>query len=90
MTRIVLARHGETAWHAENRYAGRSDVALTPRGHEQAELLAGWAARAGLSAIWCSPLGRAHETAAAAGPPPASSRAWTRDSWSWTSGAARA
>ena len=39
VTRIVLVRHGETAWHAENRYAGRSDVALTPRGREQAERL---------------------------------------------------
>ena len=67
MSLLVLVRHGETVWHAENRYAGRSDVALTPRGREQAELLARWAARAGLSAIWCSTLGRARETAAAAG-----------------------
>ena len=32
MTDLVLVRHGETVWHAENRYAGSSDVALTPRG----------------------------------------------------------
>ena len=37
VTRIVLVRHGETVWHAENRYAGRSDVELTPRGREQAD-----------------------------------------------------
>ena len=30
MTYLVLVRHGETVWHAENRYAGVSDVALTP------------------------------------------------------------
>lgn len=30
MTRLILVRHGETEWHAENRYAGISDVALTP------------------------------------------------------------
>ena len=66
MTRIVLVRHGETVWHAENRYAGRSDVALTPRGREQAERLADWAAGAQLEAIWCSPLSRAHDTATAA------------------------
>ena len=66
MTRIVLVRHGETVWHAENRYAGRSDVALTPRGREQAERLAEWAAGAELEAIWCSSLSRARETAAAA------------------------
>jgi probable phosphoglycerate mutase len=66
MTQIVLVRHGETVWHAENRYAGRTDVALTTRGHEQAERLAEWAAAAELDAIWCSPLSRARETAAAA------------------------
>ena len=62
--RLVLTRHGETVWHAENRYAGASDVALTPRGREQAELLAAWAATAGLSGLWCSPLARARDTAA--------------------------
>lgn len=59
----MLARHGETVWHAENRYAGRSDVALNPRGLEQAEALAHWAAGAELSAIWTSPLSRARRTA---------------------------
>jgi broad specificity phosphatase PhoE len=63
--RIVLVRHGETVWHAENRYAGSSDVAVTRRGREQAELLAAWAKTAGLSALWCSPLARARDTAAA-------------------------
>ena len=32
MTYLVLVRHGQTVWHAENRYAGFSDVALTTRG----------------------------------------------------------
>lgn len=27
--RLLLARHGQTEWHAENRYAGTSEVALT-------------------------------------------------------------
>ena len=66
MTNLVLVRHGETIWHAENRYAGTSDIALTPRGYEQAELLADWARTAGLDAIWVSPLLRARETVAAA------------------------
>ncbi|MDR8409134.1 histidine phosphatase family protein [Nonomuraea sp. 3-1Str] len=64
MTRLVLVRHGETVWHAENRYAGLSDVALTPLGHEQAGRLAGWAATAGLTGVWASPLSRASITAA--------------------------
>ena len=36
-TTLLLARHGQTVWHAENRYAGISDVALTDTGVAQAE-----------------------------------------------------
>jgi probable phosphoglycerate mutase len=64
MTDLVLVRHAETVWHAENRYAGVSDVALTPAGHEQAKLLAEWGGTAGLSEIWTSPLSRCRLTAA--------------------------
>ncbi|TYB52224.1 histidine phosphatase family protein [Nonomuraea sp. PA05] len=63
MTDLVLVRHGETVWHAENRYAGLTDVALTPRGLAQAARLAEWAAGAGLEAVWASPLSRARITA---------------------------
>ena len=63
MTNIVLVRHGETIWHAENRYAGRTDVALNDHGREQAQRLAEWAAAAELDAIWSSTLTRARETA---------------------------
>jgi broad specificity phosphatase PhoE len=59
MTDVLLVRHGETVWHAENRYAGTTDVALTDHGREQARALGGWARDAGLSALWCSPLSRA-------------------------------
>jgi len=65
VTNLVLVRHGETVWHAENRYAGVSDVALTPRGEEQAGQLAAWARNAGLAAVWSSPLSRARRTAEA-------------------------
>jgi broad specificity phosphatase PhoE len=63
VTTFVLVRHGETEWHAENRYAGRSDVALTDRGREQAQTLAGWARDADLDAVVCSTLARARSTA---------------------------
>ncbi|MFF3753398.1 histidine phosphatase family protein [Streptomyces sp. NPDC002018] len=62
-TTLFLARHGETVWHDENRYTGISDIALTPRGAEQADGLGRWAARAGLDAIVTSPLSRARRTA---------------------------
>jgi probable phosphoglycerate mutase len=63
MSRIVLVRHGETVWHAQNRYAGRSDIALTPKGLQQAQQLAAWARGANLAAVWSSPLSRARLTA---------------------------
>lgn len=63
MTELVLVRHGETVWHDGNRYAGRTDVALTDHGRRQAEVLGGWSATAELDAVWVSPLSRARETA---------------------------
>ncbi|GAB2530188.1 histidine phosphatase family protein [Paramicrobacterium agarici] len=63
MTTLFLSRHGETEWHAENRYAGRSDVGMTPRGYEQAEHLGEWAARAELDAVCSSTLSRSVLTA---------------------------
>ncbi|SEG80167.1 probable phosphoglycerate mutase [Thermomonospora echinospora] len=65
-TTLFLVRHGETVWHADNRYAGVSDVALTERGHDQAARLAVWAQKAELDAVWASPLSRARATAAPA------------------------
>jgi broad specificity phosphatase PhoE len=63
MSRIVLVRHGETVWHAENRYAGSSDIELSDHGREQAQALSQWAANAGLERLYVSPLLRARETA---------------------------
>jgi probable phosphoglycerate mutase len=65
MTRLVLVRHGETLWHRENRYAGTSDVELTPHGRDQARDLAEWATTAALDGVWASTLSRAKETARA-------------------------
>jgi broad specificity phosphatase PhoE len=62
MTRLILARHGETIWHESNRYCGASDIALSARGMEQAEQLAGWAKKAGLAGLWTSNLLRARQT----------------------------
>ncbi|MDQ0642001.1 histidine phosphatase family protein [Microbacterium murale] len=63
MTTLYFARHGETEWHAEHRYAGSSDVALVPDAMLQAAGLAAWAGTAELSAIVASPLSRARLTA---------------------------
>ena len=63
MIQLILVRHGESLWQAEERYAGSTDVPLSSRGREQAERLAAWSASAGLTAIWSSPLSRTRETA---------------------------
>ncbi len=64
MTTLLLARHGQTVWHAENRYAGAgSDIDLTPAGVLQAERLAGWVRSRGVDAVVSSPVRRAVETA---------------------------
>lgn len=62
-TTLLLVRHGQTVWHAENRYAGISDIDLTPAGADQAEQLAEWARRAAPDRIVCSSVRRAQETA---------------------------
>jgi probable phosphoglycerate mutase len=62
-TTLLLARHGQTIWHAENRYAGVSDIGLTDEGRAQSEALGRWAAVHRPDAIWTSPLSRAIATA---------------------------
>ncbi|MER5550595.1 histidine phosphatase family protein [Streptomyces sp. NPDC002793] len=60
---VFLVRHGESVWHAENRYAGVSDIDLTEHGRAQAARLADWAADADLTAVWSSPMRRCRQTA---------------------------
>lgn len=63
--RLILVRHGESVWHADNRYAGGgSDIDLTDRGRRQAEALADWVRTATVDAVVSSPVRRAQETAA--------------------------
>ncbi|WP_407562017.1 histidine phosphatase family protein [Streptomyces sp. 184] len=61
---VIFVRHGESVWHGENRYAGATDIDLTEHGRAQAAALADWAAQAGLTAVWSSPMLRCRQTAA--------------------------
>jgi probable phosphoglycerate mutase len=63
-TELILVRHGRTIWHAENRYAGVSDVPLDDTGRVQARALAQWAVQRRPDVLVCSPVSRARETAA--------------------------
>lgn len=65
-TELTLVRHGQTEWHAENRYAGSTDISLDEVGRAQAEALAAWVRQHPQAAVACSPLRRARDTAAAA------------------------
>lgn len=60
---VLLVRHGETLWNELRLLQGRTNVALSGVGREQAQALAEALAQIPLSSIYCSPLLRARETA---------------------------
>ena len=62
---LYFTRHGETFWNVENKICGATDIALTPRGHAQAEALGRMLAAQDLPVdlILASPLSRALDTA---------------------------
>jgi probable phosphoglycerate mutase len=62
--KLYYARHGETAWNAQNRILGVTDISLNASGAAQAEALAEQCAQLGdVDVIISSPLKRARETA---------------------------
>ena len=65
-TTIALGLHGQTAWNAEGKFQGSSDIELNQRGREQAHEAADWLlanyADLGWDAVRYSPLRRAAET----------------------------
>ena len=65
MPHIYFARHGQTVWNVENKICGATDIELTEKGHEQAELLGKKILEEGIKIdkILYSPLIRAAETA---------------------------
>lgn len=65
MTKILLIRHGETAWNAVRRLQGHTDIPLSPTGERQAQALARALEKEPLDAIISSDLGRALQTARA-------------------------
>jgi probable phosphoglycerate mutase len=63
-TRILAIRHGQTAWNADARVQGHTDIELDAVGHWQAERLAVALAGEELQAVYSSDLSRARQTAA--------------------------
>ncbi len=65
-TRIVLVRHGQTAWNREVRFRGRADLPLDAFGRRQARATGRYLAeRWPVQAVYSSPMQRAMQTAEA-------------------------
>jgi probable phosphoglycerate mutase len=64
-TRLVVVRHGETAWNVEQRIQGQLDIPLNDTGRWQARRVAAALADEGLTAVYSSDLQRAAATAQA-------------------------
>ncbi len=62
--RLVLLRHGRTAWNESGRAQGHADVPLDDLGHLQAAVAAPYLASLRPAALWSSDLARARETCA--------------------------
>lgn len=63
LRRLVLWRHGRTAWNVEGRAQGTIDVPLDDVGRQQAREAAARLASLRPAFVWASPLSRASDTA---------------------------
>jgi probable phosphoglycerate mutase len=63
MALFYFLRHGETAWNAEGRLCGSTDVPLSDAGRRQAQALAQRLQSTSVESLYSSPLSRALETA---------------------------
>ncbi|MGJ7546541.1 histidine phosphatase family protein [Variovorax sp. LT1R16] len=69
VTRLIVIRHGETAWNVDTRIQGQLDIGLNATGQRQAQQLGQALADETVEAVYASDLARAWDTACAvAGP----------------------
>ena len=62
LSRLFLVRHGETEWSLSGRHTGRTDIALTARGEEEAKALGSRLHAFPFAAVFTSPSLRARRT----------------------------
>ncbi len=77
--RLIMLRHGETVWNAEQRLQGQDDSRLSERGIEQALRFIGFARALQPYRVVASDLGRTRQTAELIGHPDAPSDARLRE-----------
>lgn len=65
--RVHLIRHGETEWSLSGQHTGRTDIALTAKGEEQARALAPVLGAISFDHVFVSPRRRARQTCELAG-----------------------
>ena len=65
--KLYLIRHGETEWSVSGRHTGRTDIALTANGEDQACTLLPTLSAIRFAHVFTSPLQRARQTCALAG-----------------------
>jgi broad specificity phosphatase PhoE len=65
--RLHLIRHGETFWSITGQHTGRTDIALTVHGEDEARGLRSFLSRIHFTAVLTSPLLRARQTCELAG-----------------------
>jgi phosphoserine phosphatase len=65
MTRIILARHGNTPWNKDKIFRGSKDIPLDDQGREEAKALGEWLKDDPIQAAYTSPLSRSRDTALA-------------------------
>ena len=63
-TRLLLIRHGEVEERYQGVFGGRIDMALSPRGRQQAKILAAYLKNKTIDAIYASPMKRVQQTLA--------------------------
>ncbi|HTV40021.1 MAG TPA: histidine phosphatase family protein [Candidatus Sulfotelmatobacter sp.] len=64
LTRLLLVRHAEVEVRYHKIFGGRIDMNLSPRGHDQAALLAKFLHTRKLDAVYASPMKRVQQTLA--------------------------